>query len=361
MLNATSMSKALEGLNLFERIKEHTSAPTILYDGSAAEFIRQNTDRILGVICHPIDVAMQGGEHKAESTDIIVVSLEDEANLVSHIRNRRGLRVHGLVGGWALALSLGLQHPDQISALDQTKTRTPHLNYAVVCTARSGSSWLCSLLRSTGILGTPKEHLRPPVVLMAQHEDVIGLAFRNWLDHAPIAFQTDGVFGTKIIDNFVADFWPHLTVDAAQHVTDALAGFKIIHLERTDKCMQAVSEYFARNTNIWHLRDGRSPDGHRDARDKLDYDFRALEAIFARFVTNEERVRSAIARSGNASIHLTYEALEADPVGEVRRIAAFLTGEDMTELSVHQERYKKMADHLNITFAERLRADLKRG
>lgn len=287
---------------------------------------------------------------------VLVLDPDDEPAAVERARAELGAdRVHGFVSGLALARTLGLAMPED---LDETSIRPlPETRYAVVCTARSGSTWFCHLLQNTGILARPTEHLRPPVIFMVRHRRRFGIGLARWADLLMRVRQEDGIFGTKIVDDFVDDLAPHVEADDIEGLKDLSLSSRFIHFERRDKVAQAVSKYMAMKTSIWHLRDNDAVDGYRMEKESVAYDGPELKRIHDELVRNEERLRNALKPYGNRVLHLTYEDATHDPAASVSMACRHVLGHIPEGLEIVHERYFRMADAVNAEMAARFRAD----
>ena len=142
----------------------------------------------------------------------------------------------------------------------------PPRSYVLCGTPRTGSTLLCGLLRSTGVLGRPESYFREPdeVAWAAS----FGLAtegrrvrdYRAFVNAARSAgTSTNGVFGARIM-------WGSLErmVDGLGRVPgrpdllvleEALGPLTFIHLRREDIAAQAVSWCRAEQTGYWQQGD----------------------------------------------------------------------------------------------------------
>lgn len=110
--------------------------------------------------------------------------------------------------------------------------------YAIVCSPRSGSTHLCSLLTSTKRAGNPEEFFNPE-----KYNDTDCSVFdKKYVECIMNATKTDNnVFGTKV-------------VDLNQLKNIQVAGFEPSHyiwLRREDKVLQAISLYKAWYSGVW--------------------------------------------------------------------------------------------------------------
>ncbi|WP_396270579.1 Stf0 family sulfotransferase [Ideonella sp.] len=195
---------------------------------------------------------------------------------------------------------------------------TPQQHFAVVCTARTGSTFYCELLQAGG-LGAPREHLRPPLVHVLRQASV---AREQVFDEVLSCGHIDGLFGTKVISEFLFD-----TVGKAQ-AADTLAclherGFKFIHLSR-DLAEQAVSKYVAGRTDLWHVH-GQVRSQHQARIAQVPYDQAALHQHYQRAKAETEALNEALARlPATAVLAARYEDFTSQPLTALQEAASYL-------------------------------------
>jgi LPS sulfotransferase NodH len=174
--------------------------------------------------------------------------------------------------------------------------------YAICCQARSGSSYLCELLASTGVLGRPLEYFNIkrmrrdakdyPNDPNAQLE-ILG---RN-------AATPNGVYGLKVLSwHFAANRWP-----------ERLPALSFVFLTRRDLLGQALSHVRATQTGLWDVQ--HEPTG------TAQYDRASIDEALRMFVVHEARWRYYFARNGIAPLELVYEDLVDDPGAAVAAVA----------------------------------------
>jgi LPS sulfotransferase NodH len=148
-------------------------------------------------------------------------------------------------------------------------------SYALCGTPRTGSTLLCSLLRSTGVLGRPESYFREPdeVAWAAR----FGLAteggrvrdYRAFVNAARSAgTSNNGVFGARIMWGSLERMMeglgrvpgkPDLPV-----LEGALGPLTFVHLRREDIAAQAVSWCRAEQTGYWQRGDVVAREPHQD-------------------------------------------------------------------------------------------------
>lgn len=179
-------------------------------------------------------------------SDFQVVALEDyEAETVALIR-QKGQKAVGLMSD--IALRYQSFAPARFWAPSFTP---PTRKIAILSGARSGSTVLGLELERLGV-GHPIEHIQHPLVAFAQARDVTGFDLAKWQEALVLANTGNGVFSTKIIWQLLKDFQSALNKDDLVALQDFLKGFEFVVIHRKDIVAQAVSNYIANKTDIWH-------------------------------------------------------------------------------------------------------------
>lgn len=174
--------------------------------------------------------------------------------------------------------------------------------YAICCTARSGSSYLCSLLGGTGQLGFPDEYANNAVL------DPDSFDHREYFESIITTYSTpNGIFGIKLTPETHAKF--------SQYATPS----HYIFLRRHNIDEQAISYYRAAVTGTWGLpHDAPAP------RQDFEFDYARI-VDFREFVkwSNQEWL-TTFAERGITAHEIWYEDLLAAPEQVVKSIAEYL-------------------------------------
>ena len=237
--------------------------------------------------------------------------------------------------------------------LEPNSRAEPELKFALFCTPRSGSTYLCSLLAKAGC-GQPREHLREPLIYLLKQ----GLDFPLFMEGLYRYGTKNRTFGTKFIHHYL--FNGFKTEEARQSFRNLLEdqGFRLIYLER-DKIEQAVSQYFATSTRIWHVR--------QDFDEKLveryaqiPYDLEKLRTRYEWSMRGEAELRGFLERFEQPILHLDYAALDSNPTRVLADVLDFLgAGQDFP--ADDQNRItRKVSGKIPVVqdYAARLREDL---
>ncbi len=238
----------------------------------------------------------------------------------------------------------------------------PPRSYVLCGTPRTGSTLLCGLLSSTGVLGRPESYFREPdEVAWAES---FGLAtgggrvryYRAFVNAARSAGTSEnGVFGARIMWGSLGRMMeglgrvpgrPDLPV-----LEEALGPLTFVHLRREDIASQAVSWCRAEQTGYWQQDDVAAREPHQDIAQarQLEKAIREHNAAW----------RAWFDAQGVEPHTVTYEQLVGDRRRVVQGIAARLAVElpgDWRPRSPH----RKQADGLNRAWADALRASMDR-
>ena len=230
--------------------------------------------------------------------------------------------------------------------------------YLLCGTPRTGSTLLCSLLSSTGVLGHPESYFREPDEAVWARR--FGLETDGPRVHDYNAFvQAARATGTSENGIFAARvMWGSLerTVEGLGKPADqsdlvalerAFGNLAFLHLQREDVIGQAVSWCRAEQTGFWQHGDiaSRQPHQNLDQMKRLHHAIRAHNTAW----------RSWFDRHGVQPQTVTYEGLVDDPGGTVAGVAAFL-GVALPAGWQPASRHHKQADGTSAAWAAALQA-----
>ncbi|MCR9240812.1 MAG: Stf0 sulfotransferase family protein [Rhodobiaceae bacterium] len=193
---------------------------------------------------------------------------------------------------------------------------------------RSGSTMLCDLMASTGVLGKPQSFYRPQSI--PDWAERLGVDD----DHAPgsIEFErsylaairkhgTDasGMFGLRLMWDSVEGLVDRLSSVFGDQLGDAALFERAfdqplyINLVREDKVAQAVSLIRAEQSGQWHLSaDGSVRQGLGEPL-PVTYDAQAIEKEIASLTRVDAAWQTWFAAQDLSPLQVTYDDLAADP------------------------------------------------
>jgi LPS sulfotransferase NodH len=232
--------------------------------------------------------------------------------------------------------------------------------YLLCGTPRTGSTLLCGLLTSTGVLGRPRSWFREPDEPAIAHE--LGapvprdgpVDYRRYVQAVSDAGRTpNGVFGARVmwgsLDHLVAGLAGPVRPRDLDVLQEALGPLAVIHLRRADIVGQAVSWCRAEQTGYWQRGDTAHAEPSEDISRLLD--------LVDTIRTHEAAWLDWFDRNDVRPLHMTYEALVHDPAGAVSRVAAHL-GIALPRSWRARPEETRQADDLNRRWATALRAAL---
>jgi trehalose 2-sulfotransferase len=217
---------------------------------------------------------------------------------------------------------------------------------------RTGSTALCSLMETTGVLGKPREYLNPGGPLKPWARRLGARDLPTYVEALRRERATpNGVFSFKTL-------YPHLEpLLALGRLSESLGPVEFVYLTRDDTIAQAISAYIADASGVWHRdragkrfrsRGGGDPDPPYDERRIL-----AERDEILRMQADWERFFS---QSSIEPLHITYERFLADANGAVRAIARRMGVEWNGEVRLDEAETSRLADARNERWAARLRA-----
>lgn len=208
----------------------------------------------------------------------------------------------------------------------------------VICTdPRSGSSLLCRALRSTGILGQPREYLGSPAYRRSIEKDADKLEALIGEASTP-----NGVYGLKVFthdfDNSRKSRWP-----------SRLPNLHFVYLERRDVLGQAISLVRADQTGQYHSGD--------DTGSSARYDAARIARAIRRITANQQRWRSYFARNGIEPLWLVYEDFSGDLDLVVARIAEYIGLDAVPRVRSEEVRLNVQRDAISSEWRSRFIAE----
>ncbi len=238
----------------------------------------------------------------------------------------------------------------------------PPRSYVLCGTPRTGSTLLCSLLQSTGVLGRPESYFREPdEVAWATR---FGLAteggrvrdYRAFVNAARSAgTSNNGVFGVRIMWGSLERMMeglgrvpgkPDLPI-----LEEALGPLTFVHLRREDIAAQAVSWCRAEQTGYWQQGDSVAREPQQD--------IAQMRLLMETIRKHDAAWRAWFDAQGVEPHTVTYEQL----VGDRRRVIQGIAAKLAVGLPGNwrpQSPHRKQADGLNRAWAYALRTSMGR-
>jgi len=227
----------------------------------------------------------------------------------------------------------------------------PKKTYLICSTGRSGSTLLCSLLGSTGLMGMPHEYFH-----VAQHSQqllkrllptVTGKITSDSYFDAVVKHRTspNGVFGIKAhldqcLPSFKNGFIPRY--------------FGKIHyvvIRRSDLVAQAVSLVIASQTGKWT--------SHENAAKDPQYSYKSIGQALSSTIYKNFLWTHFFAVNGINACEVIYEQILENPTAEVQRIADFMGIDAQLSVNLDNAGLSKEATELNTEWIDRFNTEMK--
>jgi LPS sulfotransferase NodH len=226
--------------------------------------------------------------------------------------------------------------------------------YVIAMLPRTGSTALCSLLVHTQRLGYPDEYLNPRGPLQRWMKEVDATDLDDYL----VAIRrertwSNGVFGLKA------------TLDDLELCVDALErhGFlssPFIYLTRDDVAAQAVSQFIAEESGVWHRDSSGKSIGSETPRElsDIELDERRTSLLAWDFIYMHEQWEEFFRTYRIEPLRLTYEDLCADATSVVKAVANHVGLDWEGVVSLDQAQTSLLRDDRSSEWADRIRAHM---
>ncbi|MCM2291510.1 Stf0 sulfotransferase family protein [Allorhizobium sp. BGMRC 0089] len=248
----------------------------------------------------------------------------------------------------------------------------PFTSYIICTSPRSGSTLLCKMLSDTGVAGHPNSYFhRPSLEAWMSDLGVDSSSHSSDRDRLETIFRAairagsreTGMFGLRLQRHSFDFFMEQLALLYPQPQSDlarlqaAFGPVLFIHLTRLDKVEQAVSYVKAEQSGLWHkAADGSELERLAPPADPV-YNGQEVAACHTRFTNFDRQWRLWFDAQAITPLHLTYEALAADPVGTLRFILERL-GLDPAHAEKVTPGVAKLADAASAVWVERFRREV---
>ena len=232
-------------------------------------------------------------------------------------------------------------------------------SYLLCGTPRTGSTFLCSLLTSTGVAGRPESYFREPderawattFGLAVAADGVID--YRSFVAAARRAGSTtNGVFAARIMwgtMDLVTDRLRGIRHGAhdLDVLTEAFGPLRFVHLRRVDDVGQAVSWARAEQTGYWQQGD--------EASTEPAIDLGRVDELIDVIGAHNSAWDVWFEQNGVRPHRVTYEDLTAEPDHTVREILNHLDLVLPTD-GGPESQHRKQADAINAEWVRRFRS-----
>jgi trehalose 2-sulfotransferase len=194
--------------------------------------------------------------------------------------------------------------------------------YAICTEPRSGSVFLCRLLRSTGVLGHPAEYFNANAIRGSRGLPDYPLDPEAQLAEIPrLGSSANGIYGLKI-------FGEQFDAVKSTRWAERLPSLAFVHLERRDLLGQAISHVRAVQTQQWT---SSSP-----AKAEAAYDRELINAALVKAAREQTRWRYYFARNGLPVLPLVYEDVVQAPQETVEAVGRLIGLSETPRVNMEQ-------------------------
>jgi LPS sulfotransferase NodH len=233
-------------------------------------------------------------------------------------------------------------------------------SYILCGTPRTGSTLLCSLLSSTGVLGHPESYFREPDEVRWAGQFRLPTAGGRTLDHRAFVTKAreagstpNGVFGARImwgsLDRLVTGIGNAGGSSDLAVLEEGLGPLVFVHLRRDGLLEQAVSWSRAEQTGFWQQGD--------EASCPPQFDVGRLKGLLSEIRAHNAAWQSWFQAQAIEPLVLTYEEIVTDPRAAVFGIAGHLSVKLPRSWRPRSE-HRKQADDINSAHVTALREAL---
>jgi trehalose 2-sulfotransferase len=203
----------------------------------------------------------------------------------------------------------------------------PAISYIIASVQRSGTHLLCSILRSTGVAGSPEEHFlsKPGETWEKRWGTPSRLAY---VQHVlPLNTAADGIFGTVVMWSYfermlemLQEIPAYKNLKEAQLLAAVFNKPKYIWMRRRNHVEQAVSWAMACQTGVWTQK----------AEEKLQsraipkFDFKVIDEWCRRIAAHDEGWAGFFRENQIEPLVLFYEDVVASHRAAAERVLEFL-------------------------------------
>lgn len=244
-----------------------------------------------------------------------------------------------------------LSKPTKMSLTDLHKKlesgNNPEILYSILCTPRSGSTFLCDLLNQN-LGGNSLEHIRNPLLYLTKNRYRLNLDVCDLLEKVSRFGCSHKVFGTKIISHFLFELIEILDRHEISKLIGFLNQFKIVYLYREDKYAQAVSRHIASNTKQWHAKSIESLEQYSEKAQKVNYNFNLIEAIYENLMAEEGKLKFFLELNFKQILVVKYEDIVSqnpESQANLEKVVTFIKP-DVQKLTQIQSKYKVLSSPL---------------
>jgi len=232
----------------------------------------------------------------------------------------------------------------------------PAISYIVASVQRSGTHLLCSILRSTGIAGSPREHF------LSKPEETWE---KRWGARSRVAYvqnvlrentAANGVFGTVVMWSYfermlqmLQEIPAYKTLNGEELLAAVFYNPKYIWMRRRNHVEQAVSWAMACQTRVWTQKAGETSQPQAIPK----FDFKVIDEWCNRIATHDEGWGNYFRENQIEPLVLFYEDVVASHRAAAERVLEFLGLPSPARLEIPPPAVEKQAGRISEEWAAR--------
>jgi len=197
------------------------------------------------------------------------------------------------------------------SSQDLESTQTSY-RYVICSSPRSGSNYLCSILKSSGLAGHPLEYFNPQYIAAnPSNAGKSAISINTYISELEKRrTSSNGTFGIKIQFWQLRNFFNKKPEPAINFLRQQN---QLIYLYRENKLEQAISLYIARNTGAYTSADTRNLK-------PITFNGAALTECLNLVIQDDVGWKSFLDKNSFPYLSLSYEDLVENTKAEIEKI-----------------------------------------
>jgi trehalose 2-sulfotransferase len=232
----------------------------------------------------------------------------------------------------------------------------PAISYIIASVQRSGTHLLCSILRSTGVVGAPAEYFlsKPGETWEKRWGAPSRVAYVQHVLQQNTA--ADGVFGTVVMWSYfermlqmLQEIPEYKNLDGAHLLSAVFNKPKYIWMRRRNHVEQAVSWAMACQTGVWTQK----AEEQSQPRAMPKFDFKVIDEWCKRIAAHDEGWANYFGENQIEPLVLFYEDVVASHCAAAERVLKFLGLPFPPDLEIPPPAVEKQATRISKDWAAR--------
>ena len=228
------------------------------------------------------------------------------------------------------------------------------ISYIIASVQRSGTHLLCSILRSTGVAGSPDEYFlsKPGETWEERWGTLSRVAYiervlqRNTTSGGVFGFVVMWSYFDRVLQ-MLQEIPAYKNLTGPQLLAAVFHQPKYIWMRRRNRVQQAVSWAIACQTGVWAQNTGEKPQPHATLR----FNFNVIDAWYKRVVAHEEGWANYFRENHIEPLVLFYEDVVASNRDAAGRVLDFLGAPFPHDFEIAPPTVQKQATQISEEWA----------